>query len=134
MEKENKLKALIATGPNPAKGLQGLVLSQFRDIAKARALLWGWREIAEALGMPGREKALSVAYARVRSGVEAGRLEPATAAAPPARQAQTRTVQPTHPTQPGTTTDTDRHYPLPGEKPRHEALSEMDEIRAQFPD
>ena len=134
MEKENKLQALIATGPNPSKGLQGLVLSQFGDIAKARALLWGWREIAEALGMPGREKALSVAYARVRSGVEAGRLEPATATAPSAHQTQgqTRTAQPT---QHGTTkTDTGRHYPLPGEKPRHEALSEMDEIRAQFPD
>ena len=77
-----KLLALIAAGPDPTRGLQNLVLARFDDIRAARALLWGWREIAEALGMPGRGKALSVAYARVRKGVEAGRLEPAAAVAP----------------------------------------------------
>ena len=74
-----KLLALIAAGPDPTRGLQNLVLARFNDISAARALLWGWKEIAEALGIPGRGKALSVSYTRVRKGVEAGRLEPATA-------------------------------------------------------
>lgn len=48
----------------------------FADITLARAHLRRWDEIAKALDMPGREKALSVAFARVRKGIAEKRLEP----------------------------------------------------------
>ena len=72
----DKLQALVSAGPDPSKGLQNLVLSRFADITLARAHLRGWEEIANALDIPGREKALSVAFARVRKGIAEKRLEP----------------------------------------------------------
>ena len=86
---EDKLRALIAAGPDPTRGLQHLVLSRFEDITKARRTgLRQWTEIATALNMPGREKALSAAYARVKKKVgekvlEAPASTPAAASARP---------------------------------------------------
>jgi hypothetical protein len=72
----DKLQALVSAGPDPSRGLQHLALSRFADITLARAHLRRWDEIAKALDMPGREKALSVAFARVRKGIAEKRLEP----------------------------------------------------------
>lgn len=72
----DKLHTLVSAGPDPSKGLQHLVLSRFADITLARAHLRRWDEIANALDIPGREKALSVAFARVRKGIAEKRLEP----------------------------------------------------------
>ena len=81
MEKDDKLGALIAAGPDRTRGLQNLVLTRFWDISKARAHLRQWGEIAIAMDMPGRGKALSEAFARVRKGVAEKRMEPPTAPA-----------------------------------------------------
>lgn len=88
MEDQDKLRALIAAGPDPTKGLQHLVLSRFMDITRARRSgLRNWKEIAAALDMPGREKALSAAYARVKKRVGEKALE-APAPAPAAASAR----------------------------------------------
>lgn len=97
---EDKLRALIAAGPDPTKGLQHLVLSRFTDITKARRSgLRDWKEIAAALDMPGREKALAAAYARVKKKVGEKVLEtptaaPATASARPKAATATGAADP----------------------------------------
>ena len=93
-DKEDKLKTLIAAGPDPTRGLQNLVLSRFVDISRARADLREWPEIAAALDMPGRSKALAAAFSRVRRRVENKELEPPKSSpTSTARQTQARTEQ-----------------------------------------
>ena len=65
----DKLRALIEAGPDPTRGLQHLVLSRFKDIAKARSHLRRWDEIADALDLHGKGKALSSAFSKVRRGL-----------------------------------------------------------------
>lgn len=70
------LKDLIAQGPDPRRGLQGLVLSRFHDIRAARMNLRRWAEIAEALGMPDRAPALAASFSRVAERIKEGKLVP----------------------------------------------------------
>ena len=93
---EDKLSALIAAGPDPTRGLQNLVLFRFMDIARARADLRQWPEIAEALNMPGRAKALAAAFSRVKKRVEDKELEPpkSSPAPRPTSQGQTTAISP----------------------------------------
>ena len=120
MEKD-KLFLLGESGPDPTRGLQHLVLSRFADITKARSRLRRWDEIAEALDMPGREKALSSAFSKVKKGIAEKRLTPPTTDVPAPTPRQKPQAAP------------DRHYPLPGETAQPDSISAMDEIRAQFP-
>lgn len=122
-----KLTDLIGRGPNPARGLPSLVLKNYRQIEQARALLWGWADIADALDLPPGShsaKTLRAAFARVSQGIAQKRLKaPITTAATAgqAPQARTRTVQP------GATP------PLPGQKPAPtEGMSEMEKLQAEF--
>lgn len=92
----DKLKNLLAKGPDPTRGLRGLVLNRYQDISHARRQLWQWGEIAEALDLP-RTMGPSVgeAFRRVEKRVRAGELEPPppTTPAPAARPTQARTEQ-----------------------------------------
>ena len=126
MEKD-KLSELAASGPDPTRGLQHLVLSRFADVAKARSRLRRWDEIAEALDMPGRAKALSSAFSKVKKGIAEKRLTPpAPAPAPTPRQKPQ--AQPAASPAPG-------YYPPPGQKQvPTEGMSDLDKIRAEFPD
>ena len=120
MEKD-KLSELAEAGPDPTRGLQHLVLSRFADIAKARSRLRRWDEIAAAMDMPGREKAkaLSSAFSKVKKGIAEKRLTPPADVPAPAPRQKPQAAS-------------DRHYPLPGETAQP-VISDMDEIRAQFP-
>ena len=71
---DDGLTQLIDAGPDPTNELQHLVMTRFRDITAARQLARGWKEIARALGVEGRQIALAAAYWRVSRAVDAGRL------------------------------------------------------------
>ena len=82
----DKLKELLARGPDPTRGLRGLALSRYHDIATARRQLWRWREIAESLDLlPAQGAALGEAFSRVARRIAEGKLEPPTAAGGNAR-------------------------------------------------
>ncbi len=73
----DKLKDLLAKGPDPTRGLRGLVLNRYQDISHARRQLWQWGEIAEALDLPRTMgPSLGEAFRRVEKRVRAGELEP----------------------------------------------------------
>ena len=89
----DKLEELLARGPDPARGLRGLVLARYTQITQARHQLWQWGEIAEALDLPPTSgPSLGEAYRRVAKRVAAGTLEPPppTTPAPAARRPMTR--------------------------------------------
>lgn len=73
----DKLEELLARGPDPARGLRGLVLARYHQITQARRQLWQWSEIAAALDLPlPSGPSLGEAYRRVAKRVAAGGLEP----------------------------------------------------------
>ena len=73
----DKLKELLTRGPDPTRGLRGLALSRYHDIAQARRQLWRWREIAESLDLlPTQGAALGEAFSRVARRIAEGKLEP----------------------------------------------------------
>ena len=81
----DKLKDLLARGPDPTRGLRGLALSRYHDIAQARRQLWRWREIAESLDLdPTQGAALGEAFSRVARRIAEGKLEPPAATTAPA--------------------------------------------------
>ena len=60
---------------NPRKGRTSLVLEHYREIEKARKLLWEWNTIAEALGLgPKKGNALRMAFSYVTKRLEEGKL------------------------------------------------------------
>ena len=84
----DKLTELLAKGPDPARGLRGLVLGRYHEIAQAKRQLWHWGEIAEALGLlPAQGPAVGEAFRRIAKRIKAGQLEPpaAPSTAPQAR-------------------------------------------------
>ena len=122
-----KLQQLLRRGPNPDRGLTALVLANHADIKQARQWLWPWTTIAENLDLPTtKARALSAAFRGVERRLKAQKVRagaPTTATARPSMAAQ-----PTDSSQ--TTTP-----PLPGQKPTPtEGMSDMDAIRAEFPD
>jgi hypothetical protein len=90
----DKLQNLLAKGPPPNRGLRGLVLGRYHEIAHARRQLWQWGEIAEALDLPPISgPSLGEAFRRVEKKVKAGTLEPPTTGPAP-RQAGQGTATP----------------------------------------
>ena len=80
----DKLLELIAKGPDPTRGLRGLALARYHDIAAARAQLSRWGEIAVALGLSAQQgPAIADAYRRVARRVAAGKLKPPAATPTP---------------------------------------------------
>ena len=71
---DDELTRLAKGGPNPARKLRHLVMTRFADMTTARQSARTWREIAQAIGFAGHEKAIASAYWRVKRGIEAGRL------------------------------------------------------------
>ncbi len=69
------LKNLIGLGAKPRKGIPGVILAHFSEIAEARELGWTWRDIAMALGRSGDEKAMSTAFWRIKKRIDAGKLK-----------------------------------------------------------
>ena len=69
------VKGLVERGPNPARGLTSLVLREYHDILEARALGWGWGQIAEALGRPGAGKRVAKAFYATQARVQRGVLK-----------------------------------------------------------
>lgn len=69
------LKGLIDRGPNPSRGLTALILREYSDITEARALGWGWAEVADALGKPGMGKKLAKAFYLTTSRIQTGKLK-----------------------------------------------------------
>ena len=61
--------------PNPARGLQSVILSNYSAIANARQQLWGWAAIAEALGRPGQAVAVCKAFHRIDNQIQKGKLK-----------------------------------------------------------
>ena len=90
---DDELTQLAKGGPDPSRKLRHLVMTRFADMTTARQSARTWREIAQAIGFAGYEKALASAYWRVKRGIEAGRLavpqtpqpqaKPSTAGLPP---------------------------------------------------
>ena len=69
------LKDLIELGLKPRRGIPGLILAHFPEIVKARELGWRWRDITEAMGRSGDEKAMSTAFWRIKKRFESGKLK-----------------------------------------------------------
>jgi hypothetical protein len=69
------LKDLIELGLKPRRGIPGLILAHFPEIVEARELGWRWRDIAEAMGRSGDEKAMSTAFWRIKKRFESGKLK-----------------------------------------------------------
>ena len=91
----DKLQDLLAKGPPPNRGLRGLVLGRYQEIAQARRLLWQWGEIAEALDLPLTSgPSLGEAYRRVAKRVAAGELEPPPPSAPASAERRATTQEP----------------------------------------
>lgn len=91
----DKLQDLLAKGPPPNRGLRGLVLGRYQEIAQARRLLWQWGEIAEALDLPLTSgPSLGEAYRRVAKRVAAGELEPPPPSAPASAARRATTQEP----------------------------------------
>ena len=90
----DKLEELLARGPDPARGLRGLVLARYHQITQARHQLWQWGEIAEALDLPLTSgPSLGEAYRRVAKRVAAGELEPPPPSAPSAAARRATTTR-----------------------------------------
>ena len=70
------LKRLIERGPNPSRGLTALILKEYSDITEARAIGWGWAEVADALGKPGMGKKLAKAFYLTTTRIQTGKLKP----------------------------------------------------------
>ena len=71
----DSLKDLIELGLKPRRGIPGLILAHFPEIVEARELGWRWRDIAEAMGRSGDEKAMSTAFWRIKKRFESGKLK-----------------------------------------------------------
>ena len=69
------LKDLIELGLKPRRGIPGLILDHFLEVVEARELGWRWRDIAEAMGRSGDEKAMSTAFWRIKKRFESGKLK-----------------------------------------------------------
>ena len=69
------LKNLIELGLKPRRGIPGLILDHFSEVVEARELGWRWRDIAEAMGRSGDEKAMSTAFWRIKKRFESGKLK-----------------------------------------------------------
>lgn len=74
-ERNGGLADLIQQGPCPKYTLRALVIDQFKDIQQARALLWSWAAIADALRLSGRGRELSATFSRVEKQVAKGKLK-----------------------------------------------------------
>jgi len=74
MESGN-IKNLIKKGLKPRRGIPGLILDHFSEIIEARELGWTWRDIAEAMGRPEDEKAMSTAFWKIKKRFESGKLK-----------------------------------------------------------
>jgi len=66
----------MAAAPCPDRGYRSVALANYTQIVQARQNLWTWAEIADSLGLQGKERALGQAFSRVRKQVEAGKLKP----------------------------------------------------------
>ena len=63
----DKLDALIAQGPNRRYRVAAVVLGRQDAIAEARRLLWDWRTITAALGLPPEDwRAVARAYGKAQ--------------------------------------------------------------------
>ena len=63
----DELQKLIIQGPNRRYRVAALVLERQADIAEARRLLWDWRTITSALGLPAEDwRAVARAYGKAQ--------------------------------------------------------------------
>jgi hypothetical protein len=59
---------------NPARGITATVLVQYEKIRAARQMLWDWRTIADAMGMPEKAAQIRQAFARITEGLKSGEV------------------------------------------------------------
>ena len=59
---------------NPARGLTASVLVNYEKIRSARQMLWDWRTIADAMGMPEKAAQVRQAFARISEGLKSGEV------------------------------------------------------------
>ena len=70
-----ELEKLVSQGLRPGRGIAFVVSQNFEKIREARELGWAWREIAEALGHPGKSRRVIDAFYRISRKMDSGKLK-----------------------------------------------------------
>lgn len=70
-----ELEKLVSQGLRPGRGIAFAVSQNFEKIREARELGWAWREIAEALGHPGKSRRVIDAFYRISRKIDSGKLK-----------------------------------------------------------
>ena len=70
-----ELEKLVSQGLRPGRGIAFVVSQNFEKIREARDLGWAWREIAEALGHPGKSRRVIDAFYRISRKMDSGKLK-----------------------------------------------------------